>query len=504
MQSLGRTPRAGPRRSIETLVSFLATAVALLGAAAWFQPDVPGSDLWWHLATGRDILRLGMVPLTDIYSYTFAGEPWMNPYWLWDLLYWCLYDLHPQTVAWFHLAVVSAVFGLTYALARRQSGSKLGAGAAVWLAAASAHWFLDVRPHLFTLLFVNLFLVTRDRLWAPWFWPVLVAVWANIHGGFVFGIGAIGLYVIVRTLDERLREGRWVVPWRLWTGVGICLVAMGANPYGYVMLEYPAGFLDSDSAFRSLVEWRAPDLNLDLRSYGGRFCLTVMLGAVGVLPLARRDPYLVVLNLVVFLMALSARRFIPLFAITAAPLVAAGVAYAKEALGRRVHAVNTFGASAATTAAAAVVAALLWQQVRLHPQLLERWTKADLFPEAALRYLVALGSPERLFCHYTWAGYVMLHAPQMKVAIDGRASTVYDGEIFRDYSSIERGDPGIHERFARYGGDALLLQVGTAPVRALTRPPSNWQLVYMDGRAAILLPPDSYFLKRLPDWEAVL
>ena len=28
-----------------------------LGAAAWFQPSVAGSDLWWHLAAGREILQ---------------------------------------------------------------------------------------------------------------------------------------------------------------------------------------------------------------------------------------------------------------------------------------------------------------------------------------------------------------------------------------------------------------------------------------------------------------
>ena len=33
-----------------------APAVALLGAAAWSQPAASGTDLWWHLAAGREIL----------------------------------------------------------------------------------------------------------------------------------------------------------------------------------------------------------------------------------------------------------------------------------------------------------------------------------------------------------------------------------------------------------------------------------------------------------------
>jgi hypothetical protein len=39
-------------------------------------------------------------------------------------------------------------------------------------------------------------LLVRDAPAAPWLWPPLVALWANVHGGFVFGIGTIGLLVV--------------------------------------------------------------------------------------------------------------------------------------------------------------------------------------------------------------------------------------------------------------------------------------------------------------------
>ena len=56
----------------------LAFLVALAGAAAWFQPGVAGSDLWWHLASGRDMWTNLSVHYTDPYSYTFEGRTWMN------------------------------------------------------------------------------------------------------------------------------------------------------------------------------------------------------------------------------------------------------------------------------------------------------------------------------------------------------------------------------------------------------------------------------------------
>ena len=210
----------------------LAFAVAVLGAAAWFQPGVAGSDLWWHLASGRDLWDHGAVHTADPFSYTFGGRTWMNHEWGWDVLYWGLYQINPQAVAWFNLGVVVTIYSLVYLISRRVSGSSLAAGAVLWLAAASAHWFLDIRPHLFTLLFVSIFLLTRERSWAPWMWPPLVVLWANLHSGFVFGVGAIGLYVLVRTLEASFRAQHLVVYRREWISIAVCLIAMTANPYG--------------------------------------------------------------------------------------------------------------------------------------------------------------------------------------------------------------------------------------------------------------------------------
>jgi hypothetical protein len=495
---------ATDRNHVETIVRLAAPVVALLGAAAWSQPPVPGCDLWWHLATGRDILRLGGVPRTDIYSYTFEGHRWLNPEWLWAVAAWCTYSLHPQAVAWLNLAVVTGVFALAYVDTQRATGSRLGAGAAVWLAAACAHWFIDIRPHLFTLLLLGIFLLTRRRSWAPWLWPALVALWVNVHGGYVFGVGAIGLYVLTRTVEESWRAHRLVVSRQHAISLTLCVLALGLNPFGYTVLENPLDYLDPTSPFRTLVEWRPPRFGLGFADYAGRFWSAAILAALALPFVARRDAYLVALCCVTFLMAVNARRFIPLFALTAAPLVAGLVAAGQRFVARWWRWTVTPPAALGATALAAVAVALLWQNVRLYPDLLGRWTKPDLFPQAALRYLVALGAPERVFCKYNWAGYVMLHAPQMKVLIDGRANTVFDDEIYLDYMSMVQSPDALRERFPRYGGDAALLDAWSPPVQTLRQPPFNWRLVYTDELAAILLPPDSPYLAHLPDWATVL
>jgi hypothetical protein len=329
-------------------------------------------------------------------------------------------------------------------------------------------------------------------------------VWANVHGGVVFGIAAIALYVLVETVRTRSRAGRWRATRGAWVSVGLCVLALGATPYGFALLDLFPSLLNAGSSYRTLLEWLPPDFRLDPRVYQGRFWLGVAVAAVGVPLVGRRDPYAIALAAVTCAMTVTSRRFIPLFGICAAPLVAAAVGGIATAFTRRVSALRAPAAPLATVALAAVVAAFLWHDVRLHPRLLERWTRADLFPEAAVRYLVALGAPPRVLVYYPWASYVMLRAPEMKVFIDGRASTVYDEEIYDAYMEIETARPTLHQHIARWGADAALFMSSTGTVTALTQPPSNWRLVYADELASILLPPDSPYLARHPDLETAL
>ena len=38
-------------------------------------------DVWWQIRTGEFILEHGYVPDTDVFSYTYNGDPWFNVKW---------------------------------------------------------------------------------------------------------------------------------------------------------------------------------------------------------------------------------------------------------------------------------------------------------------------------------------------------------------------------------------------------------------------------------------
>ncbi len=73
------TPRSDLAASAALLLALLAVVVA---AAA---VDVFSADDWWHLATGEWILAHRALPLSDPFSCTSAGTPWVDHEWLFQV-----------------------------------------------------------------------------------------------------------------------------------------------------------------------------------------------------------------------------------------------------------------------------------------------------------------------------------------------------------------------------------------------------------------------------------
>ena len=476
--------------------------LALAGAAAWFQPEVSGDDLWWLLAAGREIVRSGGVPTVDPFSFTFAGRPWTHHEWLWSLVAWLAYRTHPALLAWLNFVLLLVVFALVAGLARIESRSWPASIVATWAAAATAHFFLDVRPHLVSLALVLLLLVTRSRPWAPWLWPPLTLLWVNLHGGFLLGLCIVAALVALAALEAGLRQRRLVLPARPCIGLGLSLGAALVNPWGWRIVEYPLAYLEGSSLFRSISEWLPPPFGLDPATFQGRFWWLVPLSALGLPRAVATARPLVLLWGVTLAMATTSRRFIPLFAVVAAPLVALAIGWLLD----RARSGRMWDAPAARLVASAIALAVviaLWHDVRLAPRLLERSTLSALAPRAALSYLGVLGAPRRPFHEFNWGGFILLHAPGIPVFIDGRANTLYDAALARDYLQLDSAGDGFEEVLARWRIDAAIVPAYHPLVRALRRGAAPWRLVYRDAIAAILLAPDSPLLRDpLPEPDA--
>jgi len=481
----GRMSDSPGSRQLPSLRSACTLAVITVGALSWSQPDVDSTDFWWHLASGRQIWELGGVPQVDPFSHTALGAPWINYEWLWGLLAWLAYRQHPDLVAWLNLALVASIFAMTAVTARRVSRSWLVAGVVTWLAAANFHWFSDVRPHLTTLFFTALLLATLDWRRAPWLWAPVMAAWANLHAGFVFGIGLLGLHLLFES--GRWFRGRRAFPKAGWIGLVAAMLAVALNPWGFEIYSVPLHVIDPETPFRDLIEWHPLELrSLDPATYSGRFLWTLAIAAPA---LRQRSSFYVVLALVTVVMAFSARRFIELFAIAAAPAIALGLSPLWNALARSVPVLRTQRAHLAGIALGALLSVLLWQNVRFAPGPLFRWTRFEAHPSGAVAYLNALAEPpRRLFNFYNWGGLLAMYSRSTPTFIDGRAATVYNDTIARDYLRLWAAAPGWRQLIADYEIDAVLVPPDAPLASAVRRSNLPWRIAHADSRSVLFRP----------------
>src|SRR6266516_5331589 len=167
------------------------------------------TDLWQHLARGRLIAQERAVISIDRFTFTMPGEPLVDNNWLTQLLYYGVYQIVGlEGVQCANSLALAATFGLLVALCRRTSGSSALAAAA-GVGAFFGMWptFL-IRPQTFSmLLFVGLYALLeaatrrpRLLLWAP----AVMALWANVHGGFAVGLVLI-FASVVGAVGARLR-----------------------------------------------------------------------------------------------------------------------------------------------------------------------------------------------------------------------------------------------------------------------------------------------------------
>ena len=132
----------------------------------------------------------------------------------------------------------------------------------VWLplflfTAATVSRFFMFRPQLFTFAFFALYVAILHRhlrtgRGALWLLPVVMLAWANTHGGFLAGFGAIGLALLAEELAttslKRSHRSPHAASWHVAMWLARCgvhgddvLDAQGVNLWAYVFTEVTHG-----------------------------------------------------------------------------------------------------------------------------------------------------------------------------------------------------------------------------------------------------------------------
>jgi hypothetical protein len=214
--------------SMSRLWAFLAIGLPVL---ATMIGSVATTDLTYHLRAGNEFLDTGTITTVDTWSFTALGTTWINQQWGAQVLFAGIFRLGSWTgLLLFRALLAGVTFACIYATCRRQ-GVGVRIAALLTLAAFSVVAIaLGLRPQAIgmALFAVLLYLVWDrnahpERLWAV---PVMVLVWANIHGSFFFGPLVLGLAWLEDLYDHVRRPHRTLLI-GLVSAVAACVTPFG-------------------------------------------------------------------------------------------------------------------------------------------------------------------------------------------------------------------------------------------------------------------------------------
>jgi hypothetical protein len=435
-------------------------------------------DTMWHITVGQWMLDHRAVPETEVYSFTMRGQPWISMYWVAQVLYAKAYSIFgwsgPVVLA---AAGSAATFALlAKLLSRHLSETATTMFVAAALALTAPH--LLARPHVLALpvmvAWVGGLIAAADRRDAPSFWLLpLIALWANLHGGFVLGLMLVAPIALDAVVSADAASRKSLA--RRWAVFGLAaLVAGCCTPYGWNSMLAAKKVLMLGSVLPLITEFRPVDFG-SLGTF--EICLLLGIG-LALLRGIQLPPTRILLLLGLLHMALYQSRATEILALLA-PLVLA-VPLAKQIGGAEVS--NSSAPPPPRGLLFAGVAIVLMAGTVAYASVARFEPNARQSPVAAVAALKKMNLT-RVFNDYDFGGYLIANG--VAPFIDGRAE-IYGEKFFVDhYAATGLTEPeNLFRLLDEYKIEATLMRT-QSPATKLLDHIDGWQKVYADDIATI-------------------
>jgi len=447
-------------------------------------------DFWFHLKTGEYIVLNRVIPKVEPFSFTYNGQPWVAHGWLSGLLFYVVESRFGYGVLIFlFAALITLAFWFVF---RRCTAHPYIVAVAILIGVLTMSTNIGVRPRVFTILFASIFLFLledfsrRGEGKMVWILVPLMALWVNLHGGFVIGLALIGLTMIGLVFDKWLDNDQI----RLWPRLGIlglvlaaCVLAILLNPYGSAMFAVPIKVLRSPVYQQVIVDWLSPDFHRpEVFPFLLLFLITV---AALTLSPKRPKPTEAIFFLATLYATLTSQRNMTIFALVAVPLFAN---YSQHWLDSTSFA-KFFGRSSLLGGRASIFALLFLLPLVLFAVQLKSAVYGEVRQETldvplnAVSYIKEKQIAGPTFTDPNiWANYVLWALPSNPVFIDGR--DVYPEQLVSEYVSIVLGTSDWREAFDRYGVRVAIVAPKSYMARKM-KSATDWHEVYHDEMAIV-------------------
>ena len=504
--------------SVGDLIFVVAFWALLMGPLS--NRPLADADIGWHIRAGEQILAAHSVPRVDSFSSTMHGQAWFAWEWLYDALLGVVHNsMGLNGVVWLAALLMATTFAILFRqlLAR---GAGLPVAVLLWLlvlGASSIHVF--ARPHIVSWLFMLLWFIALERWeqgsapwWLRWFFPALMLLWVNLHGGWLLGMVVLAIYAVAAFVESmrepdvlaRIRNGlrARAMAWMFAASAGATVF----NPYGLRLHEHIVRYLGDPYLMNRIAEFRSPDFH----GWGQR-CFVVILVLVLMAAVGNRGKIRLSQWLIVLMAAWSGVYAVRNLPVSAILLVLIAGPRLWESVARLAKRPGAWAVVRRATEWLAGFAArareqefslrgYLWPVVGViaalaiclnggrvgSQQIIHNEFDAEHFPSGAIGYLKREQSTEPIFGLDQWGGYFIYSLyPRRLVLIDDRHD-LYGSDRFREYLILTQAEPGWQDVLKKWPIRTFVLQPDSTLANLLGQLPAEWETVYADKSGVVI------------------
>jgi hypothetical protein len=389
-------------------------------------------DLGWHLAAGDLIRDRGSIPFQDPWSFTLGDKQWYNLSWLWDVTASVIFQYTGFSGLVFFVVLCGAVIVGYLASACLSTGASV---IAVCISVFSAcllyptyatppNVYLAAAPNTATMLFCVVFFAECLKRTRWFLLPVMMALWVNLHGGFLLGFLIIGIFG-----GAALLRRDWASFKIYCLAAAGCFVAIFVNPYGWHIYDGLTATL-GHFVQANITEWQSYYQNMSLPgSIPGIVYILIFIGfelrdrGSCSVPLEAR-----LLSWLFLFLGLYQFRYMSFFFIFSTIPLALHI---DRLLPKRL---NHFEVQKTLLVAGLVGAcALPLTFMQIKPAL----GLPEMISEQDALYLRTHLSHARVLNHWNVGGLLIFRMRgAVPVFVDGRGATAYPDELLRDYFKL--------------------------------------------------------------------
>jgi len=393
-------------------------------------------DLGWHLAAGDLIRERGNIPFQDPWSFTLQDKQWYNLSWLWDVIASVLFQYTGFSGLIFFIVACGAFIVHYLASTCLSSGAS---AVAVCISVFSAcllypsfatppNIYLAASPNTATMLFCVIFYAECLRRTRCFLLPVIMALWANLHGGFLLGFLIVGIFCCAALLRRDWASFKTYS----FAGIG-CVVAIFINPLGWHIYDGVAATL-GHFVQASITEWLPYHENITVpgnlpASVPGLLYILLFIGLeLGFrgsrgIPLESR-----LLSWLFLFLGLYQFRYMSFFFIFSTVPLALHV---DRLLRGRLNNLQVQKSLLAAGIAGACALPLTFAQIK------PAFALPEMLSEQDARYLRTHLSHARLLNNWNVGGLLIFRTRGIvPVFVDGRGATAYPDTLLRDYFKL--------------------------------------------------------------------